>query len=153
LVTSDYSSKLYVFLGNGDGTFKSPTSISSPERPRALVLVDLNGDGNLDLAVGHRSGSGVGILLGNGNGTFAAETTNAVASGPTDNDSLKIADMNGDGRPDIVVTADTGEVSVLVNGASGSFAGPATTIDQTAPTASIAVGPAPVSIDSTALIA
>ena len=42
----------------------------------------------------------VSVLLGNGNGTFQAQQTFAAG---TDPNSVKIGDVNGDGKPDIVV--------------------------------------------------
>ena len=46
----------------------------------------------------------MGVLLGNGNGTLAAASTFSLASGygPF---GLAIADFNGDGKPDVVVTS------------------------------------------------
>src|SRR5947209_3571899 len=40
-----------VALGNGDGTFKAPTSISVACNPVSVATGDFNGDGKLDLAV------------------------------------------------------------------------------------------------------
>ena len=68
-----------VALGNGDGTFKAPTSISVACNPVSVATGDFNGDGKLDLAVaapGCSAGTnGVAILLGNGDGTFTAKGT------------------------------------------------------------------------------
>ena len=43
----------------------------------------------------------VSVLLGNGNGTFQTQQTFAVPVYPT---SVAVADVNGDGKPDLVVT-------------------------------------------------
>ena len=40
------------------------------------------------------------MLLGNGNGTFQAQQTFAAGSNPV---SVAVADVNGDGKPDLVV--------------------------------------------------
>ena len=42
----------------------------------------------------------VSVLLGNGNGTFQAQQTFAAGSMP---DSVAVGDVNGDGKPDLVV--------------------------------------------------
>jgi hypothetical protein len=65
-----------IYLGNGDGTFTHKTDLSGVRQGFALAVLDLNGDGNPDLAVtgiGNAEG-GVSVSLGNGDGTF----TNAV---------------------------------------------------------------------------
>ena len=57
-------------LGNGDGSFQAPTEsdFNNLPLPQQMVLVDLNGDGVLDLAF--TSGMDVKTFLGNGDGTF-----------------------------------------------------------------------------------
>ncbi|MBA3916423.1 MAG: VCBS repeat-containing protein [Acidobacteriales bacterium] len=62
---------IQVLLGKGDGTFASATVYPIPNCPEdGLAIADLNGDGNLDVAVSERVGSAVAVLLGNGDGTF-----------------------------------------------------------------------------------
>ncbi|MGH9427655.1 MAG: FG-GAP repeat domain-containing protein [Terriglobia bacterium] len=50
------------------------------------------------------------VLLGNGNGTFQPQQRFTTGAGPS---SVAVADVNGDGRPD-VVTANSNDVSVLL---------------------------------------
>jgi hypothetical protein len=68
-----------------------------------MDAADLNGDGNLDIAVGgltHIAGASVvTIMLGDGTGGFRLSTV-SVDDGPASN---KIGDLNNDGAPDIVV--------------------------------------------------
>jgi hypothetical protein len=61
----------------------------------------------------------VSVLLGNGNGTFQSAVNFAVGFDPS---SVAVADVNGDGRPDLVV-ANTGSytVSVLLGNGNGTF--------------------------------
>ncbi len=97
-------SQLAVCLGNGDGTFKSPTITLfagfGPLSPPALA--DFDGDGKIDLALS------AGILPGNGDGTFQSLTNidgSAVAPFTLYLQSLGAAvatDINGDGKPDFV---------------------------------------------------
>jgi len=69
------SSVVYLYLGNGDGTFQSAKELPvSPLGPVAILAGDLNGDGNLDLVVLttylHDHVGRVSVLLGNGKGGF-----------------------------------------------------------------------------------
>jgi|SRR5580700_2712026 hypothetical protein len=64
---------LYILLGNGDGTFRSPVAYAISIIPNSIVAPiitgDFNGDGKLDMI------AGLTVLLGNGDGTFEAVTT------------------------------------------------------------------------------
>lgn len=96
-----------VLLGNGDGTFQS--GLQSPVFPQAfsaaLLAMDFNGDGKLDLVA-----AGTSVLLGNGDGTVQSALSYDVNGA-----SLAIGDFNHDGRRDLAA-ADPGRVSVLLNG-------------------------------------
>ena len=84
----------------------------------------MTGDGKPDLVVSNPSSNTVGVLLGNGNGTFQTQQTFASAY-PR---SVVLADLNGDGRLDIVNGTQAFYVSVLLNAANGNFTGQAYTI-------------------------
>ena len=126
---------LGVLLGNGDGTFRTITTYSSGGYTADSVAVaDVNGDGKPDMLVANFyacngcSNGSVGVLLGNGDGTFQAVRT--YSSGGAAAYSLTVADINGDGKPDLVVAnacnqpfcdPNTGVVGVLLGNGDGTF--------------------------------
>jgi len=96
-----------VFLGNGDGSFQT-TPITTPisQTISLWATADFNRDGKLDLAgtYSDSTSSGVAVLAGNGDGTFSEQPL-LIPDGMTlSSNSLAVADFNGDGKPDIVVS-------------------------------------------------
>jgi hypothetical protein len=97
-----------VLLGNGDGTLADGVEYNVGDSAGAVMLGDLDGDHNLDIVA---TGEGVILLLGKGDGTFP--TTPLVYAARSS--SLALGDVNGDGRPDVVVAAASSSVAVLLN--------------------------------------
>ena len=64
-----------------------------------VAVADL-GNGEPDLVVSNHLADTVSVLLGKGDGTFGAPTTYDVGDGP---EGVAIADLNGDGNPDLAV--------------------------------------------------
>jgi hypothetical protein len=108
-----------ILLGNGDGTF---TSIGCCDGPMPSgsgypAIADFNGDGNLDLAFAGTNYYGknvVDVYLGNGTGGFGNKVSYRM---PLAGDSVVAADVNGDGKVDLV----TDGVSVLLGNGDGTF--------------------------------
>jgi hypothetical protein len=111
-----------VFIGNGDGTFAAKVDYPAVAGFGGSVLKarDFTGDGKPDLAFSRRST--VNILVNQGDGTFGAVTSYPV--GDSNARSLDLADVDGDGKLDIVAafSGATHGLSVLLNQGGGSFA-------------------------------
>ncbi len=128
-----YSNNVGVLLGNGDGTLQSVSTYGSGGLgPLFVAVADVNGDNKPDLVLANCgsntagwgcSGSGEGsvaVLLGNGDGTFQPAV--AYDSGGLGAFGVAIADVNGDGIPDLVVAnAGSNNIGVLLGNGDGTF--------------------------------
>jgi hypothetical protein len=117
-VVANYSaSSVSVLLGKGDATFVGQTDYAAEQYQdsvgTSVVLVDLNGDGKLDLLTG--SSSSVGVLLGKGDGSFAA-----MVDYPGGIGSVALGDLNGDGKLDLLTRIGS-SVGVLLGKGDGTF--------------------------------
>ena len=129
-----------VLVGNGDGTFQAAVTyglrIGGPDK---IAVADVNGDGKLDVlalsfcfgaqCTSFESDGAVSVLLGRGDGTFEGNGT-AYDSGGRQAKSMAVADVNGDGKLDLLVanqctrqgcTQFHGVVGVLLGNGDGTF--------------------------------
>ncbi|HEX8328114.1 MAG TPA: T9SS type A sorting domain-containing protein [Hymenobacter sp.] len=124
------ASGLAVLLNQGNRAFAAPFPVDANILPVGVAVGDLNGDGNLDIVAANQVSQDVSVVLGNGQGGFATPDNYGLSSNGTG--QVLVADVNGDGRPD-VLTLELGQVVVLYNTGAGrlSFAAPLSTASGT----------------------
>ena len=138
------SGNLSVLIGNGNGTFQPAVNIDLnlpgiSVSPTSVVAGDFNLDGKLDLAVSTPDVKNIAVLLGIGNGAFQAPVHYGLDDPNFANadNTLATADLNGDGKPDLVlVNLSANHLTVLLGAGDGTF-----------PSAkSYAAGPEPIGV-------
>ncbi len=126
--------KMYVMLGNGDGTFTSASNspfpvpsppyndATSPFTGPAIAVGDFNHSGHPGLAVAMEQNEAAVILLGKGDGTFATSTAAFADSRGMPTTGVEAADFNADGNLDLALINEFTGVSPLELGyGAGAF--------------------------------
>lgn len=112
--------RLDILLGNNSGQFTLKSSqVLYFSGQTTLFVYDLNGDGHLDIVLNNSLGASTSVFLGNGNGTF--QPANTVTSY-----AFLLADLDGDGHPDLVGVQYGQSVVVSKGNPDGTFASPTT---------------------------
>jgi hypothetical protein len=142
VVASARSRSVWVLLGHGDGRFtpKPGGPLAVSENPHEIGLGDVDGDGNLDLALASHDGYGVTLLVGDGRGDFRVAPSSPIVMKDgrrPHTHGLGIADLNGDDHADLVTvnSNDDNDVAVVLGDGRGGFA--------RAPGSPFPVGPSP----------
>lgn len=113
------SNAVSIWIGNGDGTFQSPTDYRSGRRPLGVSFADFNNDRIRDLLVINGERDSFSTFLGNGNATFQAGHDSGANAGP--NYGLA-RDFNGDHRVDVaIVNLQSSDLSILFGRGDGTF--------------------------------
>ena len=137
VVANGGTNDLWIYFGNGDGTFQLPQIIPLTQglTPVYLATADLRGIGVLDLIVAEFDTSTVGVLLGNRDGTFGSEQEYMLPQPPS---ALVIDDFNHDGKLDIVsvmvtvnnpTTLGVQYLATLLGDGTGAFGAPVITLN------------------------
>ena len=134
--------RVSVLLGDGRGAFRpapgSPLAVHSLPHPHTIGACDVDGDGRLDLVIDSWGENRFTLLRGDGKGGFAAPGT-TIEAGRKPYRNLRLADLDGDGRCDIVAPnmVERG-VTILSGDGRGGFRG--------APQPPVPAGPSPFAV-------
>lgn len=112
-----------VLLNDGKGNFRSHPLGGISDRSYSGLLVDLDGDGDLDVVISNDAPDPKRVYLNDGHGTFTEGSTFGMPEWEMRN--AAVADLNGDGRPDIVVAVRSGNKGgpnyICLNRGGGRF--------------------------------
>jgi hypothetical protein len=111
-----------ILFNDGKASFGRPVHLQTGTQPVGVAVADFNGDGAPDIAytdIGDPAGSTVTVFAGDGHGAFSAMQPILVGT----NGTFGVADLDGDGRPDMALV-DWGYARVLLNRGGGAFAAP-----------------------------
>jgi hypothetical protein len=110
--------------------------------PTGLAVADLTGDGKPDIVTANSSAATVSLLVNQGQRpfgsvTFATKQDFAVAAGPV---AVAIADLDGDGKPDVAVACASADVVTILSGTASPALGARTDVPVAKTPSSIAIG-------------
>jgi hypothetical protein len=113
-----------VLLGEADIEYSAVNPYGVGNHPIDVAVGDFDQDGNSDLAVANETGRTISVLRGTGTGALATARELVLAGEPQ---QIAVADLNGDGAPEIIVPLPAlDELHIFVNDGGGVFSEPLT---------------------------
>jgi hypothetical protein len=113
---------IVIFNGSANGSLtQSKITAAKGTVPGYMQAGDFNGDGKLDLAIVDSTNLTLSVFLGHGDDTFTLAPSSPIAIG-NGASALIAADLNGDGKLDLIVSNSTDKtISVFLGKGDGSF--------------------------------
>jgi hypothetical protein len=126
-----------LLINDGTGRFVDETSARLPatqDITLAVDFADVDLDSDLDIVVANGSPSPSRILINDGSGVFTDESSTRLSPSATFLAAdVKIADIDGNGSPDLMFAVVTGGPRVFMNNGAGVFADETSTRTPTFP--------------------
>ncbi len=143
VVANSGSNNVLVYPGLGNGQFGPALNgghgFFTGTNPVGITVADVNGDGRPDLVVANKGSNDVSILLNQPQGsslTFTPGPRLKAGAGPV---STVVQDVNGDGKPDVLVSNSLSNNVMLLPGVGGGF------FNDTSPTTfAVGTNPGPI---------
>ncbi len=110
---------LIVFLTETNGSLAKGVAYAQNDALSYVAVGDLRRNGKADIVASNWATGAVEVLRGNGDGTFQSPTSISL---PGIANGLVIADLNGDGWPDVAVVGKNPAVYILLNDGQGTLA-------------------------------
>ena len=111
------------FLNRGDGTFEAAVELPGAFQTIQVAIADLDGDGLQDLVFSNRGGQGLPIYRGQPGGGFSGPV---LLGGELEMEirAVAVADVTGDGSPDLLAGGMEAPSLLFPNDGSGGFEEP-----------------------------
>jgi len=123
IVADEYSSAMAVMMGNGDGTFQTANQYVVAAQPVSIAPLPLR-DGNTALLTADNASSNEFTIFVSSTGVVISPQLHPLGKAPA---SIAAADLNGDHRPDLVISdPPAGKIYVVLTPASGPYPNPVT---------------------------